>query len=512
MKKAFFLIARKFPLLLLFALGSASLLIAADCQEKGRPKEEAKIMKEEVRKPAVAGSFYPADPQILSQQVREYLSRAPKEKVAGEIVALVSPHAGYIYSGQVAAYAFKLVEGMKFDAVVVVAPSHRVHFPGASVYDRGGYETPLGFLPVDQETCKKLKEGSDLIRFIAQGHAQEHSLEVQLPFLQEAIGQFPLIPLVLGDQSYGTCESVARAIARAAKGKKVLLVASTDLSHFHSYDRAVKLDNLVLENWRSFDSQKLARDLDAGKGEACGGGAVITVMLAAKEMGANRVQVLKYLNSGDVTGDRSGVVGYAAAVIYKAQANPEKEIARKKAGISLGLTEEEKHTLRHIAQSTIEARLKGEKLPRGEALTETLKEKRGAFVSLHTHGQLRGCIGHIQPTQPLHQVVETMALAAAFEDPRFPPLTEKELPDIKLEISVLTPLERIKDVKEIEVGKHGLYIKKGFYSGLLLPQVAAEHYWDRVLFLEETCRKAGLPRHAWKEKDTEVYRFSADIF
>ena len=469
-------------------------------------------MKEEVRKPAVAGTFYPADAKILAQQVGEFLARAPKETVPGEILALVAPHAGYMYSGQVAAYAFKLVAGMNFEAVVVVAPSHRAYFQGASVYDRGGYETPLGLLPVAKDLCQKLKEESELIRFEPQAHAQEHSLEVQLPFLQETLGKFNLVPIVLGDPSYRTCESVARALAKTIRGKKVLLVASTDLSHFHSYEQAVTLDHFILENLRGLDARKLAQDLDSGKGEACGGGAVITVMLAAKEMGANRGQVLKYLNSGDVTGDRSGVVGYAAAVFYRSLPPQSKEASRKKAGISLGLTTEEKNTLRQIAQRTIAARLKGENPPGSEILTETLKERRGAFVSLHSHGELRGCIGRIQPNQPLHQIVEEMALAAAFEDPRFSALTLKELKDLDLEISVLTPLQRIKDVQEIEVGKHGLYIKKGFHSGLLLPQVATEYQWGPVTFLEETCRKAGLPRNAWKEKDTEIYLFSADIF
>jgi AmmeMemoRadiSam system protein B/AmmeMemoRadiSam system protein A len=492
--------------------GSVFLLIFTNWQEGAGAKEEASAMREEVRRPAVAGTFYPADAKILSQQVREFLSRAPKETVPGEIIALVAPHAGYMYSGQVAAYAFKLVAGMKFEAVVVVAPSHRAHFQGASVYDRGGFETPLGLLPVEKGLCQKLQEESELIRFEAQAHSQEHSLEVQLPFLQETLGKISLVPIILGDQSYRTCESVARAIARTIRGKKVLLVASTDLSHFHSYDKAVTMDHFILEDLRALDAKKLAQDLDSGKGEACGGGAVITVMLAAKEMGANCGQVLKYLNSGDVTGDRSGVVGYAAAVFYRSLPPQEKEPSRKKAGVSLGLTIEEKHTLRQIAQSTIEARLKGERPQRGDILTETLKEKRGAFVSLHSHGQLRGCIGHIQPNRPLHQIIEEMASAAAFEDPRFSPLTLKELQDLELEISVLTPLQRIKDVKEIEVGKHGLYIKKGFCSGLLLPQVATEYNWDRVTFLEESCRKAGLPRNAWKEKDAEIYLFSADIF
>jgi AmmeMemoRadiSam system protein B/AmmeMemoRadiSam system protein A len=498
--------------LLLAIGGGAILLISATCPEGASAKEEGKMMREEVRKPAVAGSFYPADPQTLARQVRDFLSRAPKEKVAGEIIALVSPHAGYIYSGQVAAYAFKLVEGMKYDAVVVVAPSHRTYFRGASVYDRGGFETPLGLLPVEKELCQKLKDGSSLIQFVAQAHAQEHSLEVQLPFLQEALGQFNLVPIVIGDQSYSTCEAIGHAIARAINGKRVLLVASTDLSHFHPYDEAVKRDQVILEDLRAFDPRKLAQDLNSGKGEACGGGPVMAVMIAAKERGANRAQVLKYLNSGDVTGDRSSVVGYAAAVFAQSPQALEKEMGRKKAGISLGLTEEEKKTLRQIAYSTIEGRLRGQKPTKPDALTGTLMEKRGAFVSLHKQGQLRGCIGQIQPTKPLCQIVEEMAVAAAFNDPRFESLTPKELKDIELEISVLTPLQRVKDPKEIEVGKHGLYIKKGFYSGLLLPQVATQYHWDRMTFLEETCRKAGLPRHAWKEKDAEIYLFSADIF
>ncbi len=501
-----------FSLFILAIVGSWVLLASANCQERGRAREEGKAMREEVRKPAVAGSFYPGDGKTLSRQVREFLSRAAKEEVAGEIVGLVSPHAGYMYSGLVAAHAFKTVEGMKFDAVVVVAPSHRVRFQGASVYDRGGYETPLGVLPIEKDLCQKLKSESNLIESLPQAHSQEHSLEVQLPFLQEVLGKFHLVPMVLGSQDYRSSEAVGKAIARAVKGKKVLLVASTDLSHYHPYDRAVQLDKIILEDIQAFDAQKLGRDLDAGKGEACGGGPVMAVMVAAKELGANRARILKYMNSGDVTGDRSGVVGYAAAVFSRNSGPPEKKPDRKKTGISLGLTEEDKKTLRQIAQSAIERRFKGESPPKIDIAGGHLKENRGAFVSLHRQGRLRGCIGTIQPSRPLYQVVEEMAAAAAFDDTRFSPLSAGELKDLDLEISVLTPLQRVEEVDEIEVGKHGLYIKKGFHAGLLLPQVATEYGWDRVTFLEETCRKAGLPKNAWKEKGTEIYIFSADIF
>ena len=469
-------------------------------------------MKEEIRRPAVAGSFYPADASTLSRQVKDFLRRAPKMEIPGEIIALVCPHAGYMYSGQVAAYSFRQIEGKSFDAVVVVAPSHRVALSGASVYDRGAYQTPLGMIPVEKELCQKLMKGSGLIRFVPQAHGPEHSLEVQLPFLQEILGAFQLVPIVIGDQSYATCEQVGQAISRAVQGKKVLLVASTDLSHFHPYDLAVKKDRVILKALEEFDAKKLSEELDSGRGEACGGGPVIAVMVAAKALGANRSQVLKYMNSGDVTGDRSGVVGYASAVFYREEKGREKKEGSRQAGISLGLSEEEKKTLRRIAQSAIERRLREEPPEKIGGLTDTLREKRGAFVSLHKRGQLRGCIGLIQATKPLYQSVQEMAEAAAFNDPRFPPVSAKELPELDIEISVLTPLERIQDIREIEVGKHGLYIKKDFYSGLLLPQVATQYNWDRLTFLEETCRKAGLPRHAWKDSDTEIYRFSAEIF
>jgi len=218
------------------------------------------------------------------------------------------------------------------------------------------------------------------------------------------------------------------------------------------------------------------------------------------------------MNSGDITGDRSGVVGYAAAVFFRNSGPLEKEPDRRKAGISLGLTEEEKKTLRQVAQAAIERRLKGEKPSKIDIAAGQLNENRGAFVSLHKDGRLRGCVGTIQPNRPLYQVVEDMAMAAAFEDTRFSPLSTAELKGLDLEISVLTPLQRVHDVGAIEVGKHGLYIKKGLYAGLLLPQVATEYKWDRVKFLEETCRKAGLPKNAWQEKGTEIYLFSADIF
>jgi AmmeMemoRadiSam system protein A len=291
-----------------------------------------------------------------------------------------------------------------------------------------------------------------------------------------------------------------------------LWIASSDLSHYHSYDKAVELDKIVLNHIERFDPEGLSRDLRNGRCEACGGGPVISIMLAAKMLRADKGRVLKYLNSGDVTGDRSRVVGYAAGVFYKTAGGTEKMKEEKKVGVDLGLSGEEKKTLHHIAKTVIENMAKGRPVPEFNVDSPILKENRGAFVTINKKGQLRGCIGYIEGHGPLCKTIEEMAEAAAFRDPRFMPVTEKELSDLEIEISVLTPLKKIVDVNEIEVGKHGIYIKKGWYSGLLLPQVATEYGWDRNTFLEHTCQKAGLPTNAWKEKNTEIYIFSADIF
>jgi AmmeMemoRadiSam system protein A len=185
---------------------------------------------------------------------------------------------------------------------------------------------------------------------------------------------------------------------------------------------------------------------------------------------------------------------------------------KEKVGVDLGLSDDEKTTLLKIARTTIESRIKGKDAPEFTPDSETLKENRGAFVSLHRKGNLRGCIGHIQATKPLYKTIQEMAISAAFQDPRFEPMSEKELEDLDIEISVLTPMKPVTDINEIEVGKHGLMIVKDYYSGLLLPQVATEYGWDRETFLEHTCMKAGLPVNAWKDSDTKIYAFSADVF
>jgi AmmeMemoRadiSam system protein B/AmmeMemoRadiSam system protein A len=477
--------------------------------------EGTNMEAEEIRESILAGSWYPGDPKRLRQDVETYLEKASAADLQGQLVALIAPHAGYSYSGQVAAYAYKLLAHRKFETVVIIAPSHRAYFSGVSVYDRGGFRTPLGVVPLDRELIGALKERDRRIRYVAEAHAREHSLEIQLPFLQVVMPGFKLVPLIMADQSFKSCEWLAEAVADAIGKKSVLVVASSDLSHFHPYQEAKKLDRVVLDQMNAFDPRGLSENLQSGKCEACGGGPMVTAMLIAKKLGANKSQVLHYANSGDVTGDHSGVVGYMAAAVWinaKENENAQKDRRQRKVGVDLGLTPEEKRALLDLARRTIEAKCHGERVPVPEAQSPTFSEPRGAFVTIHKQGKLRGCIGQIQARQPLIRTVAEMAVAAAFDDPRFPPLRREELKDIDIEISVLTPLQRITDVGEIQVGTHGIYLRRGGYSGLLLPQVATEWGWDRNTFLEHTCEKAHLPKEAWKDKKTEIYIFSADVF
>ncbi len=462
-----------------------------------------------VRKSVIAGSWYPGDPASLRREIVRYINSVKLPEVTGRLIGLIAPHAGYMYSGKVAAYAYKLLERYKFNRVVVIAPSHQVYFQGVSVYTKGGYETPFGVVPLDEEIAFALLEASPVIQDFVEPHLPEHSLEIQLPFLQYMLdNNFKLTPIMMGVQSYNTCVELAKALSKVCKGKNVLLVASSDLSHYHSDREAKILDGRVLQRIESFDPDGLYEDLQNGKCEACGGGPMIALMLASKELGATRGKVLKYATSGDVTGDKSAVVGYMAAAFFD---NPGS--GRKKVGVDLGLSEEEKKILKELAYTTIKAKLNGEPLPVLKNPTSKLMEPRGAFVTLHKkNGQLRGCIGMIEGLKPLWETIRDMAIQAAFHDPRFPPLRSEELDDIDIEISVLTPLEPIEDISEIEIGTHGLVVRKGPYSGLLLPQVAVEQKWDREAFLEWTCRKAGLEPDAWKQPDTRVFVFSADVF
>lgn len=271
-----------------------------------------------VRKSIIAGSWYPGVPSLLRDDIAGYFRNVPDRELEGDIIGLIVPHAGYLYSGQVAAHAYKLIQGKKYDGVILVGPSHRIAFHGVSIYSQGAYETPLGRIPIDETVAFEMQRLSPtMVMDIPSAHAQEHSLEIQLPFLQVALGTFSFVPLVMGDQNAETCQELARVITLVAKDRNMLMVASSDLSHFHDDHKAKKLDGIVLRHIQDSDAEGLLDSLAHDRTEACGGGPMVATMLAARQLGACRTMLLKYANSGDVTGDKSSVVGYVSAVCYR---------------------------------------------------------------------------------------------------------------------------------------------------------------------------------------------------
>jgi len=464
-----------------------------------------------VRPPAVAGSFYPSDPTELTRVIDGFLAKASPPPV-DNLVALVAPHAGYPYSGPVAAYSYALLKGRKYDRVVIIAPSHYEAFDYSSVYDGAAYSTPFGQVPVDQAFAARLAKMSPSIRLSGAGHTPtperpEHALEVQLPFLQRVLGQFQLVPIIMGDQSYDACRALGVALAKLVQGTNTLIIASSDLSHYHTYDEAEKIDHKTLKAIQEYDYFDLARNLELRVWEACGGGPIVATMIAAERLGANQAKLLRYANTGDVTGDHSRVVGYSAFALVKAAGTAKTDEA------PFSLTSKEKDALLKIARKSVETAVRdGKTYECSTGGMEALAQERGAFVTLTKNGELRGCIGSVAPVKPLYLTVREVAVLAALRDTRFRPVSASELADLHYEISVLSPLRRVMDIHEIQIGLHGLLIREHGYEGLFLPQVATEEKWDRATLLREVCHKAGLPGNAWQEPDTDLFRFTALVF
>lgn len=270
-----------------------------------------------IRESIASGSFYPADPDALESQIKSFMDNAEPLGLSN-IKAIVSPHAGYVYSGQIAAYSFKQVDGIKYDSIIIIAPSHAEYFDYVSIYHGDAYETPIGPVKIDKDRANALADSSPLIQKSAYGHRGEHSLEVQLPFLQAVFGKdISMVPVVIGNQSRRNIEELGRMAGELFSSDNILIVASTDLSHFHPYEAASGLDARVSGLIGSFDTDGLMKEFIIGKAEMCGGGPVLSAMIASKAMGADSSKIIKYANSGDVSGDRSSVVGYLSAAFYK---------------------------------------------------------------------------------------------------------------------------------------------------------------------------------------------------
>jgi MEMO1 family protein len=473
------------------------------------------VGQKNVRQAAVAGAFYPADPKALSAMIDDMLAHASPPPISDPILAVVAPHAGYPFSGPVAAYTYAALKGRKFSRVVVIAPSHYEAFDFTSVYEGAAYATPLGTVRVDKAFAAQLAKMSPTIRLSSQGHVPtekgaEHALEVELPWLQRVLDDFELVPVVMGDQSYEGSRALGVALAKLIQSKDkdndTLIVASSDLSHYHPYDEAVKIDHKTLTALQAWDYFSMSRNFEARIWEACGGAPIVAAMIAAERMGANQAVVLKYANSGDTTGDHSRVVGYSADIFVKTPSG-------KTAEPQFSLNGREKNELLALARKSVEYAVReGKPYEPTASASEVLNQERGAFVTLREAGDLRGCIGYTSAAKPLYMTVRDTATLAALRDTRFHPVSASELPQLEYEVSVLSPLRRVLDVRQIKVGRHGLLMKNGAYEGLLLPQVPVDEKWDRQRFLEETCAKAGMRSGCWRDENTDIFMFTAVVF
>jgi len=464
---------------------------------------------QQIKKPVVNGTFYPGSPKILAAEIKRFLDWAEVAEKDKDVLALISPHAGYEYCGSVAAYGYKAIKGRPIRSVVIIGPSHYEYFDGVSVYPQGAWQTPLGNVSVDVELADTLINSHPKISFYESAFTREHSVEVQIPFLQIVLDNFKIVPIVMGKFSDENCRILSQALLKATKGREdVLIIASTDMSHYRPYDEACKIDNLTIKELEKLDPESLYYKLVSEECELCGAACVITTLLYAKGQGADDIEIMKYANSGDITGDKRRVVGYLSAAIYAGTGR--EEVSDENKDI---LNEEQEKRLLEIARKTID-----EYIRRSRRLNVTeddplLLKNMGVFVTIHKEGRLRGCIGNIRGRQPLYLTVRDMAIEAATADPRFAPVTADELKDIDIEVSVLSIPERVENVDEIKMGVHGVIVKRGNSSGVFLPQVATETGWTREEFLGNLCaRKAGLSADAWKDKDTELYSFTAQVF
>ena len=481
-----------------------------------KPANNISKMKK-IREPVVAGSWYPGDKVTLKAAVKKYLDNVKKAELNGTIKAVIVPHAGYRFSGQVAAAAFKQLNN-NYETVILMGPSHAYPLNDASILNVTHYKTPLGEIPLSKKVKGILKE--DLIKTVPEADAQEHSLEIELPFLQETLTNFELIPILVGNID----PNKFKQVLLKQIDDKTLIVVSVDLSHYHPYSEAKQLDSYSINRILNLDSKGIFdAEIDAPW-------AVSTLLEIAKEKNWKPV-LLYYANSGDITGDKSAVVGYSA-IAFVEQHEKDKNNEKIKIFSSIKsmkyflynekkelLTKEEQKTLLKLARETIETYLKTGKKPSVSKtkLTPNLKKVQGCFVTLNKNPGLRGCIGHILPQEELYKCVMDNAVSAAVSDPRFNPVKYDELKDIKIEISVLTVPQKLKfssgeDLKnKLRPMIDGVILKKEWHQSTYLPQVW-EQLPNKEEFLTSLCVKGGMNPNHWQDKSTEVNIYQAFVF
>ncbi|MBI5150326.1 MAG: AmmeMemoRadiSam system protein B [Candidatus Omnitrophica bacterium] len=469
----------------------------------------------------MSGQFYAANPGELTSQVDQFLQKASVRPSDKHIRIVIAPHAGYAYSGPVAAYGFKAASRGNYKTVVILAPSHYYGFDGIAVWPEGGFQTPLGVVPVDQELAKQLMVQDANFYSMPPAFEREHSLEVEIPFLQKTLKDFKIVPVIMGQPSFSLLEKFAGSLNKIIGDREdILIVVSTDLSHYHPDAKARAMDTLTIDMVKTLDAAGIWEgNQQRVKIEMCGFVPTVAAILYAKERGLDDIEVLRYANSGDVTGERDAVVGYTSIVIYDnpVEADPPPatvELQTQNVSSQGFFTTPEKRHLLDIARKTMEEYVRTGKVLEFQETNPRLGNEEGAFVTIHKNGQLRGCIGNIIGRGPLYKTVRDMAVAAASKDPRFDPVQPQELGEVELEISVLSRPRVVQNIDEIVLGKHGVIVSQGpWHQGIFLPQVATETGWTKEEFLRQLCaQKAGLPADAWKDPQTKIEIFTAEVF
>jgi AmmeMemoRadiSam system protein B/AmmeMemoRadiSam system protein A len=428
------------------------------------------------RQAVVAGQFYPAQAAKLSEMIRSMVDeKAEKE----EVIGLVSPHAGYIYSGPVAG---AVISRVRFkDTFIIIGPNHTGMGKPLSIMTKGTWETPLGQVEIDSELAEKILATSKHLEEDSRAHQAEHSIEVQVPFLQYFKKDIRIVPIIIGYANPAAYKELGKEIAQALKSLKreAVIIASSDMSHYEPQEVAQRKDSQAIEAILELNEDELLRRVSELNISMCGYAPTVALITAAKKLGASRAELVRYQTSGDTTGDYSAVVGYAGIILTRMS------------------------PLAKLAKETVETYVReGEIIKPPKKLTPEMKKKAGVFVSIHKLGGLRGCIGTFEP-QEANVALETItnAVSSATRDPRFAPVSPKELKDLEYKVDVLTSPEPVESEEQLDPKKYGCIVECGLRRGLLLPDLEGV---DTVDYQISICRqKAGI----MPDEPVKLYRF-----
>lgn len=459
------------------------------------------LRAQEIRKPEVAGSFYPMDASALKDSIAVYMQHAQRDTTFANTFGAIIPHAGYVYSGRIAAKAYHALAARHVRTVILLGPSHRGSFEGAALHHATMWETPLGRLQLDTAAQREIAQACPFVKVMDSAFAQEHSVEDQVPFVQQTFGNVKIVPIACGWMQPTQLLALGRVLERIVRERhdSVLIIASSDMSHYQTMTKTLDRDWLATQDILSMDPDKTYSDIIQRKScELCGYAPAVALMYAAEYAGCN-AHALGYSTSAWATGDTSRVVGYGAFAFTR---RPEFD--------TLGVNDQ--HALLRVARMMIDSLVRVGRHLKMQVGGPTFGRLQGAFVTLKENNELRGCIGYMEPIKPLAQTVVECAISAATNDSRFRPLATSELDEIKIEISILSPLKRVRTMDDIVLGKTGLVIEMEGKRGVFLPQVAKEFGWDKEEFLKQLCFKAGLKPEDWKSPQAKISSFTAQVF